>query len=388
MKTIISYLKSILRNLNNNLGIISKKKVYLLANDVDDAFINEILKRASFYIPGVKINVIKLCKNESSLKIPLSRSPILVVGDVKIKKWWPQKILGNVYDVDFKKIAHEGWNWHALADYIFYDKNAIKKSNKRFLESVINIKKENKDKSYIFGTGKSLEKAINHDWSDGYRVVCNTIVRDKELWSHINPHYIVAGDAIYHFGHSEFSRTFRKDLLKRLTESNTKFIYPASFHALVLREMNGIQDQLILIPKGISKEFYLGLIQNFTLPNLGNVLPLLLLPVACTLSKNINMLGFDGRAPDDQLFWSNSTKHSYPELMNSLQDAHPKFFEHYLQDQRPENYTKQVHGDELDNLLMHAESIGWKFILMSKSWTKTLQKRFVSGLFDVNRKQS
>jgi hypothetical protein len=386
MNALISLLKLMLSNTKHIPGFIHKNEVYLLAGKVDDAFVNEILERARFYIPGIKIDVVRVEENEPPIKVILSRSPILVVGEVKIRKWWPQKILGNVYNVDYKRTPHEGWNWHTLADYLFFDKKVIKKSKDRFIKSITNNLGENKDKCYIFGTGKSLEKAVSHDWSDGYRVVCNTIVRDEELWSHINPHYIVAGDAIYHFGHSEFSRAFRKDLLKRLTESNAKFIYPASFHALVFREMNSIQEQLIPVPNGTSKEFYHGLIPDFKLPSLGNVLPLLLLPVACTLSKNTSMLGFDGRAPDDKLFWSNSIKHSYPELMGNLQNAHPKFFEHYLKDQRPENYTKNVHGDELDSLLTQAELIGWKFILMSKSWTKTLQKRFVSGLFDESRK--
>ena len=98
------------------------------------------------------------------------------------------------------------------------------------------------------------------------------------------------------------------------------------------------------------------------------------------MSKNVYMIGFDGRAPDDKMFWSNSNKHSYPELMDTLLVSHPKFFEHYLKDSPPSRYTKQVHGGKLDQLLTKAESNGWKFVLMSNSWTETLQKRYMDGV--------
>ena len=43
----------------------------------------------------------------------------------------------------------------------------------------------------------------------------------------------------------------------------------------------------------------------------------------CMLSMLVRLWGFDGRAPDDKLFWSNSNKHSYPELMPELIKEHP-----------------------------------------------------------------
>jgi len=106
------------------------------------------------------------------------------------------------------------------------------------------------------------------------------------------------------------------------------------------------------------------------------VLNLLLLPLGCTLSKNVFLWGFDGRAPNDQLFWANSAKHSYPELMDTLRAAHPSFFEHFVPADKPTQYVRKVHGDQLDECLSQSERDGWSFVMMHKSWTPTLQKRY------------
>ena len=240
------------------------------------------------------------------------------------------------------------------------------------------LRSQHLDKCYIFGTGPSLEKAIDQDWSDGYRVVCNTIVRDADLWHHINPHFIVAGDAIYHFGHTSFAKAFRKDLAERLASSDTLFIYPALFHRFISREFEHLADQLVPIPGGSHQKIHVDLVNEFSYPGLGNVLALLLLPVGCTLSKNVCLFGFDGRAPKDKLFWSNSNKHTYLELMDDLKIAHPRFFDHHVPKQDPLKYVKSVHGDLLDKKMEDAENEGWRFVMLHESWTPTLQKRYSS----------
>ena len=114
------------------------------------------------------------------------------------------------------------------------------------------------------------------------------------------------------------------------------------------------------------------------MPSLGNVLNILLLPLACTVSTSVRLWGFDGRAPDDKLFWSNSSKHSYPELMPELVEEHPAFFAAFVPKNRESDYVKSVHGDELDKCLVAAERDGYQFVMMHFSWTETLNKRAVS----------
>jgi hypothetical protein len=231
------------------------------------------------------------------------------------------------------------------------------------------------DKAYILGTGPSLEKAIDRDWSDGVRIVSNTIVKDKELWEHLNPHFIVAGDAIYHFGASSFAETFRNDLEICLGLTETYFIFPAIFYVFCLKEFPDYKHRFIPIPFGTAESIHNDLTKDYYLPIHGNALPLLLLPLACTLAKTVCLWGFDGRAPGDANFWKNSSKHFYTDKVEHIMDLHPAFFEHLIPKAAPESYVKNVHGDVLDNALKDAENEGFIFRMMHPSYTETLNKR-------------
>jgi len=355
-----------------------KEKLFILTPSLSDSRVKEILTRCQFYVPGKAVEVIELSASGTlPLELAFSEQPLLHFDETRPNPNWIYRSRGGVFNVDYLNYSNDGWAWHGLLSYLAEpNRSLISESQNRLIKKIKDLQKESFDKCYVFGTGPSLERAIDRDWSDGYRIVCNTIVRDPELWHHLNPHFIVAGDAIYHFGHTAFARAFRADLSQRLSESNTAFVYPIQFHELVSREFATLTNQLIPIPPGASQAINIDLTQNFSLPALGNVLLLLLLPLACTLSKNIYLFGFDGRAPNDQLFWSNSNKHTYSELMDSLKLAHPAFFDHYLTKDDPLKYVKSYHGDTLDQNLNKAESQGWKFVMMHQTWTPTLQKRY------------
>jgi hypothetical protein len=232
-------------------------------------------------------------------------------------------------------------------------------------------------RAYVFGTGPSLARAIARDFSDGYRIVCNTIVRDRSLWQHLDPHFIVAGDALYHFSAEPFAVAFRRDLAHRLAESHTTFVYPQRFDAFVRRELAGqFDDRLIPIRMGRSRNIHNVIEQQFKLPDMGNALNLLLLPLACALSRDIGLWGFDGRAPSDQLFWSNSRQHSYPEHLPGLKAAFPAFFSHNVPAGDEQKYARKVHGEPLERALSRAERAGWRFEMLHPSWTETLQRRY------------
>lgn len=371
--------KMILTVLKN---ILPARQLVILAKTNDGEMVSEIIRRLNYYAPDLKKKGVEIkVKEVLSLGQRYSASPILSLVEVGSVPNCIQKLFNGIFNVNYEINPVDGWSWHQLLNYMEGPSAAdLRQSNERLAAYIAKINDEGHNKCYIYGTGSSLEKAINREWSDGYRVVCNTIVRDQALWRHVNPHFIVAGDAIYHFGHTEFAKAFRRDLLERLQESETMFVYPSIFHTLVKRMFSAVEDRLVPIDKGTGESFNINLTSDFRLPALGNVLGLLLLPLACTLSKNVYMIGFDGRAPDDKLFWSNSDKHSYPELIHTLREAHPKFFRHFISTSEPNSYVKSVHGDKLDSLMTKAEEEGWRFVMMHKSWTDTFQKRYVEGL--------
>ncbi|TCC94210.1 hypothetical protein EZ428_05380 [Pedobacter frigiditerrae] len=283
---------------------------------------------------------------------------------------------GEVFNFDFENYVVEGWEYHKLLS-ILHKEEVSKgvREGKKKLEELTESLKNSYQKAYILGTGPSLEKANEENWNDGIRIVSNTIVKDTELWDYINPHFIVAGDGIYHYGIAQFAQKFRKDLRNCLARTNTYFVMPAIFYPFCLKEFSEFKDRLIPIPFGNKTIFTTDLTKEYRLPLVGNVLPLLLLPLACTLSKNVNLWGFDGRSPDDKLFWKNSSRHFYTDDVDELKNLHNGFFNTLVPKDSPESYVKNVHGDSLDHALTIAENRGYKFTMMHFSYTETLSKR-------------
>lgn len=278
------------------------------------------------------------------------------------------------YNVDPKINPLDVWEYH----YILSRNFDSKKNKLLFIKHINELQSKCFAKCYLFATGSSLELAINKNFNDGYKIVCNTIVKDKKLWNHLSPDIIVAGDALYHFSDSTFAKSFRSDLKKRLIESpNTIFIFPSLFYHFVNLEFREFKNRIIGIPIGDGKDISNNLVNKFELPSYGNVLNLLMLPIGCSISKNIFFWGFDGRAPGDKDFWKNSNKHFYQENVDELKLDHPAFFSYHIPIGNETKYVNNVHGDVLENVLQNAEKKGFVFNTMNFSYTIALQKRII-----------
>jgi hypothetical protein len=301
----------------------------------------------------------------------------IAVADSSLKPRLSARLLDHIFDVDYERNGGDGWDLARLACETVDHAPSTEASATRLTEALSHVRSRNRACVYLFGTGPSLSRANDRDFTDGLVVVCNTIVRDVRLWNHLAPDVLVAGDAIYHFGHTPHARAFRRDALARLTTDspNAVFIYPAIFDPIVRLEFASIAERLIPVPLGEHTDVTVDLLREHTLPYLGNVLNLLLLPVGCTLSSDVRLWGFDGRAPSDQLFWSNSNNHSYPELLNTVREAHPAFFAEMVPAGREASYVQSVHGDDLDEQMTNAEARGFRFSMLHFSWTATLQRR-------------
>jgi hypothetical protein len=335
--------------------------------------VREIEKRIDFFIP----NIIVVKVRHLTLHKLMSNEPVAFVGAAVPTTMLKRAKLGRIFNLDFETNPDDGWQYHRILS-LFYERLLIDNRNKSKNKLAILQQglSSTYDKVYILGTGPSLDKAIDRDWSDGIRIVSNTIVKDKELWAHINPHFIVAGDAIYHFGLSQFATSFREDLKQRLSESKTYFVFPEHFYPFLSEHLKDFIDRLIPIPMRTGQSAFNIIKSKFEIPEIGNVLNNLLLPLGCYVSDNIFLWGFDGRAPDDKLFWKNSDKHFYPELVQELQQLHPAFFDAMVPKNNPSLYVQSVHGDLLDQLLVEGEENGKTFTMMHSSYTPTLMKRF------------
>ena len=285
-----------------------------------------------------------------------------------------------VADLDYEKNPSDGWDLIDFGSTISRgnSEKSIEASRRVFVDHVQKLKSQGPRPVYIFGTGPSLSLARDRSFNDGIVVVCNTIVRDADLWHHLKPSFLVGGDPIYHLGSNPYARAFRSDALRRLQESEGKtlFVYPARGDSVIRREFRDVESLLVPVPWGGHTDITVDLTKRFCLPASGNVLNVVLLPLGCTLGTHLRLWGFDGRAPDDSGFWANSDRHSYPELMQSIRDAHPAFFAAMTPAGNEIKYVNEVHGDWLDARLSEAEGRGFSFQMLHPSWTPTLQKRY------------
>ncbi|TWU34520.1 hypothetical protein [Novipirellula artificiosorum] len=268
------------------------------------------------------------------------------------------------------------WGWFQGMDAIRpWAESDQRENHERLRRCFDQIKADPLSKAYVFGTGPSLDLAYSHDFSDGYRVVCNTICKDPELFSHLRPDVIVAGDALYHFGDSGHAVAFRNDLHDRMKEGTTVFLYPDLFRFRIQAEFADVADRCVALPTGQGIDFTRDIAETYEFAATGNVLGQMLVPVACSLAKQVHLLGFDGRKPNDKHFWANSARVSYPGMIETMRGEYPAFYDHHVPASNPLKYVNAVQGDALSEAFDHAEGAGWQFALLSPSTSPALANR-------------
>jgi hypothetical protein len=352
---------------------IYRNKIIILASRKDFGVIPEIKRRSRFYLGTSKIPKFIVAQT-----LPPVAEDIHILQCSDDRDFSPKihRIAKKKYRVNHTlHIAAGDW-WKFASSYLGH-KVDIDSSYELFRNYIKRLQSLELTKCYVFGTGPSLAGAIKREWDDGYRVVCNTIVRDPVLFSHINPHFIIAGDPIYHFSDTAYARSFRSDLCQRLLDSESYFAYPEFYDLLFRRDFATVQDRLIPIPIGSHEDIHTSLLNRFSLPSGGNALPKMLLPIGCSLAKQIELWGFDGRSPSDGdvPFWANSVQHNYADLMPGLKQEFPFFFNDHVPDNDSTAYIQAVHGDRLERRLTAAERVGFSFKMLHHSWTPTLAKR-------------
>lgn len=343
---------------------------------------NEVESRLQFLFDHLGLELKVVQAPSFSLLDCLRYRAVVVADDDALPAIMKRHLRLNwVVSLDYDKNYLDAWHLIDLGVAItrLPSSETMASSFRRFSNRVEELKSLGPRPVYLFGTGPSLGRAIDRPFGDGATVVCNTIVRDRELWAHLQPDFFAASDALYHFGHTEHARSFRADALQRLLESNgrTLFVYPAHFDIIVRPEFQEVSESLIPIPWVDHDDSTVDLTKTFELPPSGaNVLNMALLPIGCTLSKDVRLWGFDGRSPTDSGFWSNSPSQSYQKLMPELRKAHPAFFESIIPEGKEGQYVDRAHGQTLDDRLNEAEARGFRFWMLHRSWTPTFQNRF------------
>ena len=279
----------------------------------------------------------------------------------------------NIWRVDTINSRNEASFYSRLS--MFLDdrqKFNVSLSAYRFAKLVKKLKLLGRKNTIVFGTGPSLEEAMNEDlcFDDSVTIACNSMVKNIELLDKLRPEIIVAADPIFHSGYSSYASAFRKELLFALDRYDAYLITPLRDYKIYLENLPAkYREKIIGIPLQSSKTINFNLLDNFYVKSYPNILTLFMIPIAASISNSISIMGCDGRKMENnEYFWEHHKKSQFNDKMDEIKVAHPAFFnidydDYYLD-----------HMKDLDNMILDGEKQGLTFTNITKSHMPCLQR--------------
>lgn len=292
----------------------------------------------------------------------------------------PQQAVGklenvHILDKNYPSFFEEPWG-SAVFIREFVDSNVLEsyrlESKNTLREYATTLKPI--PRVYIFATGPSLKQAFDFDFSDGVRIICNTIVGNKRLLEHINPNFVVAGDAAFHYGCSKFAERFRKDLLQAINQFDALLVLPEIFAPLMLTHYPQLKDHLVALPDVPADSFNFSILEDFHTRRVHNIMNQIMLPLASSLADEILVIGADGRRPDNsESLWRHDTSSYYEGLSQTVEACHPSYFRYMSWD-----WYYNHHCDLVSQVIENGESLGKRYISLTPSFIPALHKREVN----------
>lgn len=252
-------------------------------------------------------------------------------------------------------------------------KALLAESHAQFRAALDSARQKGKTTAAVFGTGPSLDHAEEFDFSESMTIVCNTIVASDRLMDHIAPTFVTSGDAISHFGVSQYAARYRRDLIRRLTEQECWLLTTAAIGYVLMFRHPEIADRIILCEQTHSGT-NTDLENVWSLPRFDSTLNIHMLPTAMTFSDTVFLLGFDGKNPDpteNEDFWAHSREAHYHDLVDTGHACHPTFAENRAQ------ATAERFLASVEESFSAAECLGKRFHSLRPSFTPPIHGREV-----------
>ena len=228
------------------------------------------------------------------------------------------------------------------------------------------------ERAYVFGTGPSLEQVTDAELLDGVRVVSNSLVRNERLMEKIRPSIVCCGDPVFHAGCSRYAAEFRRNLAAAMEKYPGLYaVVPITHYPYYCAHFSEeLVRRIIGVPINKLGRFNFDLLSSFNVNQTGNILTMLMLPVASTLAREVCVGGCDGRADKGQTyFWSHHTESQIADRMDDAKFAHPGFFKISYTD-----YYDQ-HCAALELLMRQGEQDGRIFRNITTSHVPALLRR-------------
>ena len=259
------------------------------------------------------------------------------------------------------------------------------------------------ERGYVFGTGPSLEQAMEFDYHGGFRVVCNSIVKNKALLRHIKPQLLVFADAAFFFSPCHYAVEFRRMMLETVEEFQCYIMIPHHDVPLLLAHHPQLENRIIGMPMpgvwdmslgelvrlalfnpnkapwltkipGHREEYNFPTLDKFYVRVSPSVMTSLMIPVVSSVCQEIYIIGADGRKPDENYFWTHSSPSQFGDLMQTVFDTHPSFFRDVLYTDHYEEHCRYF-----KEVVRYGESLGKRYYSLAPSYVPVLAQRLVSG---------
>jgi len=330
-----------------------------------------------------KTEHIKLKTGKFAYLFSLLTSDVVLLWQNDCHSWWLKllKLCGiTIINVDTTDLSskeygtYPGIIWRNLLTNK-ERKDIIDESYKKFTDVAVTLKLSGKNKAAVFGTAPSLESALDYDFSDCVSIICNSTVQNKELLNHIKPTFITAGDAVSHFGVSLYADVFRKDLCKAISEHDLHYFGTATFGYFLALHYPELADRFIFIEQKTDGPNF-NLLESFSAPKLDSTMNIHMLPLAATFSKDIYVLGCDGKDPDEKKnedFWGHASTAQYHSLVDSGHLCHPTFDSH----RQVSTYSGYVNS-VLKTLNTGTYGYGIRYTSLKKSYVAGFSDRYLT----------
>lgn len=261
-------------------------------------------------------------------------------------------------------------NWSSLYAMTL-SRRKIEEYKRQFKNNLF-ILKDNIENTqcWLFGSGPSIE--IYSDLKikeNSFKIICNSIIKNKEFCRTIKPNVIACADPVFHFGHSKYAQQFRKDLIQGMKDLDLTVIMPSHHAYLFVQQYPEFKHKVIGVE--LSNQFNLDLSKDLCVKSTDNILSLLLLPLASTFSKDVHLIGFDGKSPEQfDYFWKHHSNFQYVSLMEDVKKEHPSFFS----DRNYSTYSKS-HEKTIKYIFNKFEALGIQVKSHAKSYIPSINAK-------------
>lgn len=226
-----------------------------------------------------------------------------------------------------------------------------------------------------FGNGPSLQKTVETKRDPGptLRMICNSTIGDAAALAHLKPEVLFCGDPVQHCGCSLYAGRFREALAAAMAADPNRVVitqlgFVPYFRAALPADTH---DRIVGVGNDRTADFNVDLTEGFYTAATANIFTMLVLPIALTISDQVDVYGCDGQPYAAATKpWSHAQEGDYMSKMAVTHRLHPGFWRR--------NYAEELIGyyNDMEDLIAKAEKSGKKVVARTPSFVPALAKRF------------